>query len=546
VARDESLTGAHILVRALERRGVTLIWGFPGDLPDFIEALRGSSVDYLPTRHGQTVAFVAEAVGRFADRPTVCLAALEYDTVHLMTVVANAYLNGAPVLILLDDAVSPSGRAVLQSCTNLIQQARPMLKLAVTVNSASEIPAGIDRAYDATLRGRPGPVIVTLGQGVLAGPGGPDVGVRAPRRVVLESVPAIDNVQLDAVYRALRGSRVPVVLAGDEIVRERSDDAFLAFTERFDLPVFTTLDAKGVIPENHPLSLGVLAGDLEGAWELLVKTADLIVFVGCRDVAALPWALRNRTGKAQVVSISNCPSPAEAIGADMQVVTNLRNVLERLTALDPAERPPWRPGLADLRKRVGAIATARSRESVSLCELLDVIRKHLRPDDVVVCGVELNATVGAHFKALRPRTVVFSGPSGFGFAVPGAIGIKSTDPARRVVALCGDASLMMSVQELETSIRSDIPIIVVLVEPRESPRRSVRGLRHRGDRVPFVNDVLALVNSFGGVAVRTRNSADFERAFRQACQSPLTTLVVAPTVQVAESQTPHPARSAPG
>jgi len=526
-AGRDTLIGSDILVRSLERLGVPQVWGFPGHVPTFIRELNGSAIDYVPTRHAQAVAFAAEVVGRYASRPSVCYASLKLDAVNLMTAVAHAYLIGAPVLILLDGTQNAADEFALVLQSDLVTQMRPLLKFTQSVTCASEIPAALDRAHHAALHGRPGPVVLRLAHSALSAQVTEELDLKASRPVVLESPRTVEYQQIDSVYQALRACQAPLIVAGDEIVRTGAEDEFRAFVEHFEIPVFTTLDAKGVVPEDHPLSLGPLAEGFDDAYDPIVSAADLIMFAGCDSMTDIPNSLRRNVESARVINIGiSLDSAPEFTRNGTHMVTNLRTLFKLLAAQNPGVRP-MRPELSGFRGRVREILNTRATGSVYLVTLLDIMRAHLHPDDVIVCDVSLSAPVAVYYQALRPRTVVFSAPSALGFEIPGAIGIKSTDPSRRVVALCARPSLLFSVQEIETSVRSDLPIVVVLLETDSVPEGRGVSLTPAG-KVPFMNDVVALVNSLGAVAVQARTVAEFERAFREACPSPLTTLIVAP------------------
>jgi acetolactate synthase-1/2/3 large subunit len=507
------MTGSDLLVKALERLGVPQLWGFPGRLPDFADRLRASRIDFIPTRNAQAVAFAADVLGRFANRPAACYASLELDAVNLTTAVANAYMNGAPMLVLLVGA--SNGAPERQS--ELLRQMRPMLKLAVTVDFAREIAGALDRAYHAALHGRPGPVVVRLARSALAEPVNETLGITAARPAVLESARSVE-------YQALRSSRAPLIIAGDEIARMRATEPFRGFVERFEIPVFTTLDAKGVIPEDHPLSLGPLVEGFDEVYEPALSETDLVVLIGVGGGGAtgVPASLAHRIEHAQIVHVGgSLPAAPELTHRGPQVVTNLASFLKLLAARNPGPRPA-RPELYGLADDIRAEASALTKAAGHLTEVLDVLRAHLRPDDVIVCDVSLSAPVGMHYRALRPLSLIFSAPSALGFEVPGAIGIKSLDPGRRVVALSGGSSLMLSVQEIETSVRAGLPIIVILLMSEPGTASA------RGAAVPLANDFVALVNSFGALAVRTENTEEFARAFHQACAAPLTTVIIAP------------------
>jgi acetolactate synthase-1/2/3 large subunit len=517
------LTGADVLVHALERRGLGRVWGFPDDVPRFVDRLRRSSIDYVPTRLGHTVAVVAQATAPFSAHPTVCAASADAGAVHVMTTVARAHLAGVPVVALVEAPDAARGGCLF---AGLIERLRPLVKLDVAVSAAEEIPVAVDRACHAALDGAPGPAIVRLARPALDEPVDADAERRAMRSLVLEARQTADDEQIGSLQATLRTHQAPVVVAAEGVVRERAGDVFRAFAERFQVPVFLTRDAAGVLPADHPLCLGVLAEDAADAGAAFLRAADVVVVVGGDAPRTLPAPLVDALAGVTVVAVGGAVPGGGALRADVRIVAGLRDLLERLVQRDPGV-PRVRADVVAFRQRLRESAPAARRAGGLVGVALDVLHRHLRADDVIVSDAALAALVGGIAGAPGRRTLVFPRTPAVGFAVPAALGIKSTDAARRVVALCRDVDLLASIQEIETSVTSDLPIVVVLFTAREATLAAPDG-RAAPDAPPFVHDVVGLVESLGAVTIRCRTGADFERACRQACHSPITTLLVAP------------------
>jgi acetolactate synthase-1/2/3 large subunit len=519
-AVDDPLTGAHLLVRALESRGARQIWAFPGDTPRFAGALPGRDIDFLPARQPHAVTFIAEALGRRPPQPAVVYASLSLNAPMVAALLVGAHLAEASVLLLLDPGGTTDLGLDATPDPELVTCLRPFLRRVTAPIRPWEIPPALVDAYEATVHGRPGAAVLILHEPVLVRRAPHDLAARALNRAVVECGPGADDVHVDLVHAALLASRTPIVIAGEEIVRRQAEGALRAFVERHRLPVLTTIGAKGVLPEDHAQSLGTYDARHDSPYGEALQAFDLFLFVG--GGAEPPPGPGTRNPRQRVVTVGGWRHEyADMLKADLHVVGDVVAFLVGMTVRQSGPRPPP-PDPTELRRRVREGLRSRSRESAALCRLLDVMRLVLDAEDVVVCDVGPHAeATSVYYPALAPRTVLFSTTGALGYAIPAAIGVKSREPGRSVVAVCGVAGLMLAIQELETSIRSYLPITVVVLESLSS---AVLGETTR-ETMTLSSDVLSLASSFGTVGVPARTLSDFERVFREARQSPLTTVI---------------------
>ncbi len=521
----EGLRGVDILLRALEQRGILRIWGFPATVPGFSEALRISQIDYLTARQASAPGLMADAVAALTSRPGVCYASSRYDVVGVAAAVTRAYLGGTPLLVLLgpDAARGPdTGAGRPAAGLDVVEILRPVIKRALRPALAVEIPVAVDRALAATLEGRPGPVLLVLLAAVLEETVARPAAVRAIERVSLAARRRGDDRQARPIREALARAERPVVMAGDEVVREGAEESLVAFAERFQLPVFVSFAAKGAIPDEHPLALGPF--DPDAGHDEVVGAADLVLFIGNQVRGGVSRALLDRLAGKRAVFAGGWLHRAPA-AADVEILADLRELLDGLAAGLARAPGPW-VDVAAVRARARAVMTATPGGG-GLAQILDIIRDELAAGDILVCDAGVHSRlVGLLYPARRPRTVLLSSAA-LGAAIPAAVGIKAAMPDRRVVAICGDPGLFLGLHELETSLRGSLPIVVVVLESAWFPRPVTAApcWDEPGDG-PVSYDAVALVGAVGGVGLRVRTPAEFERAFREGCRSPIATVVV--------------------
>jgi thiamine pyrophosphate-dependent acetolactate synthase large subunit-like protein len=230
--------------------------------------------------------------------------------------------------------------------------------------------------------------------------------------------------------------------------------------------------------------------------------------------------------RGRVMAVSGWGDPPALNAGERWSVADLGSFVRALRAAGTsAAAPP--PELADLRQAMREQIRTSSAEAAAVADVLDVIGARLRRADVLVCdGGEHTDVVGGCYVARQPRTVVFSNTADRGGSIPGALAVKAGLPAQRVVALCTRSALLPSAPELETSVRSALPIVVVVLPDPRTPWTAT-GAR-RAPAPACGSDLVALVSSLGTAAVETDTLTHFDRAFREACGSPLTTVVMAP------------------
>ena len=526
---------ADLFVACLEAEGVRHVFGIPGEETlDLNAALEDSSITFVPVRHEQGGAYMADMYGRLTGRAGVCLGTLGPGATNLLTAVADAYLDRAPLVALTGQAGVERMHKESHQYLDLVQIMRPVVKWNARVTSPEIVPEVVRKAFKLAESEKPGATHLELPEDVMAAPVGDDpVATRPlPRDQPVRSEPRARDLLRAA--ELIRAARHPVALAGNGVVRGRAAPALRAFSRVTGIPVAETFMAKGVVDADAPQALGTVglqARDYELAG---FADADLVLAIGYDLVEHAPRHWNPRRDKTIVV-IDTVPAEIDAnFVPEIELIGDVYGILHRLAG--------------ECRDRVGAGGASALRALVQ--RELDAaagddafpprppralleIRAALGRDDLLISDVGLHKLwIGRMFPAYEPNTVLIAnGLAGMGFAVPSAIGAKLVHPDRNVVAVSGDGGFLMNCQELETAKRLRTPFVTVVWENRQFGsivRKQERKFgRHFG--VDFDNpDFVALAAAFGLPAWRPTSIGELATQLRRALALDVPSLIVLP------------------
>jgi acetolactate synthase-1/2/3 large subunit len=495
------MTGSRasdVFVRCLEAEGVRHVFGIPGEETlDFNHSLHHSTIEFVPVRHEQAGAYMADVHGRLTGRASVCLGTLGPGALNLVTAVADAYLDRAPLVAL-------TGQRPVQW---MHKESQP-----------EDVMAQPLQALPLPRRSPP----------------------------LLEPAPH----ELDRAAALVCAAGHPVVLAGNGVLRGRAAPALREFARATGVPVAETFMGKGALDYTDPHALGTV-GTAERDYELAgFEDADVVIAVGYDLVEHAPEHWNPRRDKTIVVVDS---VPAEIDGyytPAVELLGDLAHVLARLAdacRTTKAEPRPARPGSRLRDVVLGRHEAGRDDDAfpVSPPRALWELRAALGPCDMLVSDVGLHKLwIARAFGVHEPNTVLIAnGLAGMGFALPGAIAAKLVHPERRVVAVCGDGGFLMNCQELETATRLGTAFVTVVWEDRAygsiaCKQRARFGGEHFGTDVANP-DFVRLAESFGLPAWRCASAAGFGRRLRHALALDVPSLIVLPidpSIDIAISQ----------
>src|SRR5436190_17171134 len=525
-------TAAELLVRCLESEGTRHVFGVPGEETlDLNAALDDSAIEFVPVRHEQGGAYIADVYGRLTGRAGVCLGTLGPGATNLVTAVADAFLDRAPLVALTGQADLERQHKESHQHIDVAEMMRPITKWNARVSDPEIVAEVVRKAFKAAEAEKPGSTHIELPEDVMAAE--VDADARPlPRRAVPASEPPA-RVLAEAA-ELIKGADSVVCLAGNGIVRARAAPALREFARATGIPVAVTFMGKGLIEADSELSLGAVglqAGDFAMAG---FEDADLVIAVGYDLVEHSP-ALWNPRGDKRIVCIDSLPAETdEDFMPEVELVGDVYAILLRL-AQDCREAPSG-GGSARLRQAVDGIldaaAGADSFPALPPRALLE-IREALDPGDILVSDVGLHKLwIGRTFPAFEPNTVLIAnGLAGMGFAVPAAIAAKLVEPERKVVAVSGDGGFLMNCQELETAMRLGTAFVNVVWENGQYGsivwKQEARFGRHFG--TDFSNpDFVRLAESFGLPAWRCNSIVEYRDRLRAALDLDVPSLIALP------------------
>lgn len=497
---------ADILVEVLANAGVELIFGLPGGpiSPIHDALLTQGGIRHVTTRHESGAMFAAAGYAHATGRLGVAAVTSGPGVLNAMTGLASAHCDGLPVLLLVGEVPRKvHGRGALQDGSshglNIIGMTRHITKMSAELVDPSNAPLVLHRAIATALSGRRGPVVLTLPLDVTNAMVTP---ARIAAQVGLDFI--LDPRAIDELAALLALAARPMILAGSGCRGQGAPARLRALAEIYQCPVATTPKAKGVFPEDHPLSLGVFGlGGHPSARSYAERGLDLALIIGSSlgDVATEGWSPLLKA-KRQLIQVD---IDAQQIGRSYTPTHALVAPAASFCAAMLERRPTHVPriiGGGVTRHQLGANAVDRLAPQDAISEIQAV----LPADTIYTVDSGDHFLFATHFLELsQPDSfVVMTGLGSMGQSIGGAIGVKLARPDRMVAAICGDGCFAMNGFEIATAAAEKIPMVLFVFNDRrlgmvEHGHRAVYG---REASYPIVMDVGQLARGLGADFVR--------------------------------------------
>ncbi len=521
---------SDVFVECLEAEGVKHVFGIPGEETlDLNESLSRSSIDFVPVRHEQGGAYMADVYGRLTGHAGVCLGTLGPGALNLVTAVADAYLDRAPLVALTGQGDLERMHKESHQYIDLLRVMRPITKWNARLSDANIIPEVVRKAFKVAEGEKPGATHIELPEDVMEA----EIdAVPLPRRRTPRAEPQARELLKAADI--VRGALNPVALAGNGVVRGGATPALREFVRATGIPVAETFMGKGLIPPDNPKALGSVglqSGDYSMAG---FDEADVVLAIGYDLVEHSPehW---NAGRDKKIICIDSVPAEIdEYFMPEVELLGDLYYILTRLA--EECRHVPHQGGSTRLREVVqGRFDAAKDDDHfpVQPPRALYEIRQAIGREDILISDVGLHKLwIGRMFPAAEPNTVLIAnGLAGMGFAVPAAVAAKLVHPDRHVVTVSGDGGFLMNCQELETAVRLKTPFVNVIWENRQYGsivwKQDKKFGNHFG--VDFTNpDFVKLADSFGMPAWRCGSASEFGERLRQALALDVPSLIVLP------------------
>jgi len=540
------MSGAKALIESLERQNVDTIFGILGGavLPIY-DHLCKSKIRHILCRHEQGAAHAADGYARASGKAGVCMATSGPGATNLVTGIANAYMDSAPIIALTGQVPTTGvnssyiiGRDAFQEA-DIIGITTAITKHNFQLREAAEIPKCIKTAFYIATTGRPGPVLIDMPKNAQTEISEMDFS----DGIQIRGYKPTSNphpLQIRKAAEMLAEAENLIILAGGGVITSGASPELFQLAELLMSPVATSFMGKGSFPENHPLSLGSIGMHGNPVANKMLCEADVMLAVGTRFSDRSTGRLDNFCAPTKKIHIDiDTAEIGKNVDVDIPIVADAKKALkalnERLSKqLKKKKGSAWTKRVKEAKDQLNPQTKGKSKD-LKPKALLQKLRKLLPDNAIATTEVGQNQMWAAlYFNALKPRTFISSGGLGtMGFGFPAAIGAKVACPDRPVVDIAGDGSFRMTEQELGTSVTEDIPVIVIVLN------NSVLGMVAQWQRMFFkgrysavklgsVPDFVKLAEAYGAQGLRARSLPEFSKAVKIALKSDVTTVIDVP------------------
>ncbi|WP_455203749.1 acetolactate synthase large subunit [Kaarinaea lacus] len=511
------MRAAQLLVKCLEHEGIDYIFGIPGEENlDVMDALLDSSIEFITTRHEQGAAFMADVYGRLTGNAGVCMATLGPGATNLITGVADANMDHAPLVAIAGQADTHRLHKESHQVLDLEEIFRPITKYSSRLLAPDIIPEVVRKAFKLAQTDKTGACFIEFPENVAK-----MTIDSTPLPIKQPTLPEPSSERVQKAAKLISEAKQPIILAGNGVVRTHAAQQLAEFARKLNIPVTNTFMAKGVIPFKHPMALGSAGLQSQDYVNFGFAHADVIICIGYDLVEYHPH-LWHPTKDRTIIHIDTVSAEVDAhYAVDTGVIGNINHTLERIAELaTPHEGHTLRP-LREALKKEMQLHSNDDCFPIKPQKIIWDLRTAMDLHDFVICDV------GAHkmwmarmFRCEYPNTCIISnGFASMGIALPGAIAAKLAFPERAVVAVTGDAGFMMNSQELETAVRLNLSLVVLIWNDSgygliEWKQMNTFG---RQSHVKFNNpDFVQYAKSFGAKGYRISRSDELLPVLKQA------------------------------
>ncbi len=533
----EKLSGAQMVVRALEDEGVEFVFGYPGGaVIDIYDALYSAKkLKHVLVRHEQAAVHAADGYARCTGRVGVALATSGPGATNCVTGIATAYMDSVPMVIITGQVGRPLiGSDAFQE-VDTVGITRPIVKHSFLCTSAEELPVTIKKAFYLASTGRPGPVLIDIPKNVQNPKNLFDY--EYPKEISMRSYnPTLHGHkgQIKRAVKLLADAKRPVLYAGGGIVLANASQAVRDLAEKFNMPVVSSLMGLGVLPGSDRKFLGMLG--MHGTYEanMAMHNSDLVLAVGTRFSDRSTNSVPKFCPNAQIIHIDVDPaSISKTVRVDIPIVGSIDIVIPQMMGdveelgINLAERnlDEWWNMIAGWRQK-NCLDFDRNSALIKPQAVIETVNR-LAPDAIVASDVgQHQMFVAQHFKFEEPRKWLNSGGLGtMGYGLPAAVGAKIAFPESTVVCFTSDGSVQMNIQELATCTEFKLPLKVIIINNNALGMvKQWQRLFYEGrlsqtcspEYISAIPDFVKLAEAYGHVGIRITKPDELESGLNRA------------------------------
>ena len=468
------ISGAEAVVKCLLAEDANLIYGYPGGaiMPVYDEFYKyRDELHHVLTRHEQGAVHAAQGFARATGGVGVAVATSGPGATNLITGIADAQIDSTPLVCITGQVTSHLlGSDAFQE-TDIISISTPVTKWNYQITKAAEIPEVIAKAFYIAKSGRPGPVLIDITKDAQFG----ELDFEYKKCKEIRSytpVPKIEKVKVKAAADLINKAKKPFVIFGQGVILGKAEEEFKTFIEKADIPTASTLLGLSAIPTEHKLFYGMVGMHGHYAPNVLTNDCDVLIAIGMRFDDRVTGNLESYAKQAKIIHFEIDPAEVDKnVKTDIAVLGNVKDTLTKiLPFIEKNKHEAWHQKFDDLydieyKEVIHPQQNPTNGAGITMTEVLSLLNNQTKGDAIIVSDVGQHQMITSRYaKFNQTKSKITSGGLGtMGFALPAAIGAKMGVPERDVIAIIGDGSFQMNIQELGTVLQSKVPVKIIIL-----------------------------------------------------------------------------------
>jgi acetolactate synthase-1/2/3 large subunit len=521
--KEVQLNTAQMLIKCLETEGVEYIFGIPGEENlEVMNAIADSNIEFITTRHEQGAAFMADVYGRLTGKAGVCLSTLGPGATNLVTGVADADSDGAPLVAITGQVGTERMHITSHQFLDICKMFEPITKRSKQVVRPDTVNEIVRIAFKYAESEKPGACHIDLPVNISKMP------VSLGEKPLEKKIAPKEHADLATIEEAaseIFKAENPIILAGSGAIRGNCAEAITELANKLKIPVINTMMAKGIIPFDNKYSMWTIGIPQKDYVNKIIEEADLVITVGY-DIVEYAPAKWNKDGNIKIVHIDTRPSHINKLYQPIvEVVGDISDSLYNIMRRTSRKVEPVKA--LEIKEKLLSEHNSYENDNdfpMKPQRILHDVRKVLSPEDILISDVGAHKMwIARHYNCYKPNTCIISnGFATMGIGVPGAVAAKLINPDKKVLAIVGDGGFMMNNQELETALRIGTPIVVLIFNDSNYGLIKWKQEEQYGKScyINFTNpDFVKLAESMYGKGYRIEKAEDLiptlEEAFKQ-------------------------------
>lgn len=526
------MKASDLFIKALEQEGVEYIFGVPGEENlDLLESIRNSKIKLVITRHEQAAGFMAATIGRLTGKPGVALSTLGPGATNFITAAAYANLGGMPMMMITGQKPVKKSKQGKFQIIDTVQVMRPVTKFSKQIIYSENIPSLIREAFRQAENEKPGAVHLELPEDVAKEE--VDANLFAIEKV---RRPVADEKAVAKAVEMIKNAKLPILVIGSGANRKQTAKMLTQFIEKTGIYFVNTQMGKGVIDERHFQYLGTAALSENDYVHCALDQADLIINVG-HDTAEKPPFIMSADDKRKVLHINFSPAEVDKIYfPQMEVVGDIANAIWQIK--EKVDRSPdWNfdyfVKIKELLEKSLKVDSSLKRFPVTPQNIVEEVRQAVPDDGIVALDNGMyKVWFARHYKSYESNTMLLDNAlATMGAGLPSAIAAKLVYPDKKVIAVCGDGGFMMNSQELETAVRLDLDLTIILIN--DNAYGMIKWKQEVDDFASFGldyqnPDFVKYAQSYGAKAIKVESEKDLPKILSESLKAKGVNLIEVP------------------